>query len=90
MSRSGFGCLGQKTTGGWFLGLGRKTRLEVSRRNTEAHGGIAEVASRRSKSVEEAWPSDRPNTQMDQNAPTRVVMLILSCRGNLVIRGVYK
>jgi hypothetical protein len=48
-----------KPSGGWFSGLGLKTRVEVPRRNGVARGGITEVALRQSKSVQEAWPSDR-------------------------------
>jgi hypothetical protein len=48
-----------KLSGGRFLGLELKTWAEVPRRNGAARGGIKEVASRRSKSAEEAWPSDR-------------------------------
>ena len=51
---SGFGGLGHKTIGGQFSGLGLKTHVEVPRRNGAAHGGITEVASRRSKSVQES------------------------------------
>ena len=65
---SGFGGLGHKTTGGRFLGLGLKTRAEVPRRNGAARGGITEVALRRSKSVQEAWPSDRQKIELDHNA----------------------
>ena len=65
---SEFGGLGRKTNGGRFLGLGLKTRAEVPRRNGVARGGITEVASRRSKSVQEAWPSDRQKTELVHNA----------------------
>ena len=65
---SGFGDLGRKTTGGRFSGLGLKTWAEVPRRNGAAHGGITEVASRRIKSVQETWPSDRQKTELDRNA----------------------
>ena len=65
---SGFGGLGHKTIGGQFSGLGLKTRAEVPRRNGAARGGIKEVASRRSKSVQEAWLSDRQKTKLDYNA----------------------
>ena len=79
MSRSGgrvwstllasrFGDLGRKTTSEGFSGLGHKTRAEVPRRNGAAHGGITEVVSRRSKSVQETWPSDRQKTEWDHNA----------------------
>ena len=65
---SGFASLGHKTTGGRFSGLGLKTRAEVPRRNGAARGGITEVASRRSKSMQEAWPSDQQKTELDHNA----------------------
>ena len=65
---SGFGGLGRKTTGGRFSGLGLKTRTEVLRRNGVARGGITEVAPRRSKSVQEVWPSDRQKAELDHNA----------------------
>jgi hypothetical protein len=58
-TRGRFGGLGHKTTGGRFSGLGLKTRTEIPRRNGAAHGGITEVMSRRSKFVQEAWPSDQ-------------------------------
>jgi hypothetical protein len=48
-----------KPSGGRFPGLGLKTRVKVLRRNGAARSEIIEVASRRSKSVQEAWPSDR-------------------------------
>jgi hypothetical protein len=54
-----FDGLGLKTIGGRFMGLGLKTRAEVPRRNRATRGGITEVASRRSKYVQEAGPSDR-------------------------------
>ena len=65
---SGFRGLGRKTTGGWFSGLGLKIQAKVPRRNRAAHGGITEVASRRSKSMQEAWPSDQQKTELDHNA----------------------
>jgi len=65
---SGFGGLGRKTTGGRFSGLGLKIRAEVPRRNGAACGGITEVAPRRSKSVQEVWPSDRQKAELDHNA----------------------
>ena len=65
---SGFDGLGRKTTSGRFPSLGLKTRAEVPRRNGAAHGGITEVVSRRSKSVQETWPSDRQKTEWDHNA----------------------
>jgi len=46
----------------------RTSRAEVLRRNRAAHGGITEVASRRIKSVQEAWPSDRQKIELDHNA----------------------
>ena len=55
----GFGGFGLKTIGGRIASLGLKTRAEVPRRNGAARGGITEVASRRSKSLQEAGPSDR-------------------------------
>jgi hypothetical protein len=42
------------TTRGRFPGLGLKIQAEVPRRNMAARGGIIEVASKRSKSVQEA------------------------------------
>ena len=65
---SGFGGLGCKTTGGRFLGLGLKTQAEILRRNGAARGGITKVVSRRSKSMQEVWPSDRQKTELDHNA----------------------
>ena len=79
---SGFGGLGRKTTGGRFLGLGLKTRAEVPRRNGASRGGITEVASWQSRSVQEAWPSDRQKTELDHNALGLGGSLYLS-RGNL-------
>jgi len=49
-----FGGLSLKITGLRFRGFGLKTRAYVPRRNEAARGGITEVASRRSKSVQEA------------------------------------
>ena len=76
---SGFRSLGCKTTGGWFSGLGLKTRAEVPRRNGAARDGITEVASRQSKSVQQAWPSDRQKTELDHNA--------LGLGGSLYVSG---
>ena len=42
-----------------FTILGPKTWAEVPRRNGATRGGIMEVASRRSKSVKKACPSER-------------------------------
>jgi hypothetical protein len=42
-----------------IFGFGPQTRAEVLRRNEAARGGIIEVASRRSKYVQEAWLSDQ-------------------------------
>ena len=67
-TRGRFGGLGLKPSGGRFPGLGLKTRAEVPRRNGVACGGITEVTSRRSKSVQEVWPSDRQKTELDHNA----------------------
>jgi hypothetical protein len=53
------GGLSLKTTGGQFHGFGLKTWAEVPRRNGAARGGITKVASRGSKFVKEAGPSDR-------------------------------
>ena len=36
--------------------------------NGAACGGIIEVASRRTRYVQEAWPSDRQKTELDHNA----------------------
>ena len=53
----------------WMVfGFGSQNRAEVPRRNGAAHGRITEVASRQSKSVQEAWPSDRQKTELDHNA----------------------
>ena len=74
-----FGGLGRKTTSARFSGLGLKTKAEVLRSNGAARGGITEVASRRSKSVQEAWPSDRQKTELDHNS--------LGLGGSLYVSG---
>ena len=50
-THGGFDVLGLKTISGRFTSLALKTQAEVPRRNRAAHGGITEVASRRSKFV---------------------------------------
>ena len=54
-----FGGLSLKTTGWIVSWVCPQNSGEVPRRNEAARGGITDVASRRSKSVQEAWPSDQ-------------------------------
>ena len=69
---------GLKTIGRLFTGLGLKTRAEVLRRNGAARGGITEVASRRSKSVQEAGSSDRQKKSWTIMPLDQVVLLKIS------------
>jgi hypothetical protein len=77
-TRGRFDGLGLKAIGGWFTGLGLKTRAEVPRRNGAARGGITELASRRSKSVQEALLSNRQKKSWTITPSGQVVRLKIS------------
>jgi hypothetical protein len=64
-TRERFGGLDLKTIGGGFMGLGLKTRAEVSRRNGW-HVAASGSSHRGEATGEEArWPSDEDDTRLD-------------------------
>jgi hypothetical protein len=65
---SAFGGLSLKTINGGFMGLGLKTRAEVSRRN--GWHVAASGSSRRGEATDEEarWPLDEDDTGLDHNA----------------------
>ena len=50
------------------FGFGPQNLGGGSEEEGAACGGITEVASRQSRSMQEAWPSDRQKTELDHNA----------------------